>query len=168
MKLEECKEAEPEKAVPEVAEGEKDGKEGNKKNQEEPEEARSQRRLLVVGREEENIDYLKELEEELEQAEYDVFEVEDDWALLSLRFELHLLAHAFLHDCGDPERSGIYPDHLLFYYSRYFKKGLNPKNYGVDNVEELVGLVRDAVVLMCPPKVLESTLAAELEGNVEG
>ena len=46
MKLEECKEAEPEKAVPEVAEGEKDGKEGNKKNQEEPEEARSQRRLL--------------------------------------------------------------------------------------------------------------------------
>ena len=27
-----------------------------------------------------------------------------DWALLSLRFELHLLAHAFLHDCGDPER----------------------------------------------------------------
>ncbi|CAK9077479.1 unnamed protein product [Durusdinium trenchii] len=155
MKLEECKEAEPEKAVPEVAEGEKDGKEGNKKNQEEPEE-------------EENIDYLKELEEELEQAEYDVFEVEDDWALLSLRFELHLLAHAFLHDCGDPERSGIYPDHLLFYYSRYFKKGLNPKNYGVDNVEELVGLVRDAVVLMCPPKVLESTLAAELEGNVEG
>ncbi|CAK8988812.1 Hypothetical protein SCF082_LOCUS1540 [Durusdinium trenchii] len=92
----------------------------------------------------------------------------EDWALLSLRFELHLLAHAFLHDCGDPERSGIYPDHLLFYYSRYFKKGLNPKNYGVDNVEELVGLVRDAVVLMCPPKVLESTLAAELEGNVEG
>lgn len=27
-----------------------------------------------------------------------------DWALLSLRFELHLLAHSFLHDCGDPER----------------------------------------------------------------
>lgn len=33
--------------------------------------------VRVVGREEENIDYLKELEEELEQAEYDVFEVED-------------------------------------------------------------------------------------------
>lgn len=40
---------------------------------------------------------------------------------------------------------------------RYFKKGLNPKNYGVDNVEELVGLVRDAVVLMCPPKAGEGT-----------
>ena len=84
-------------------------------------------------------------------------------------------------------RSGIYPDHLLFYYNRpepvrvsqrsrltedetmclcrlligvaisgnlkrYYKKGLNPKNYGVDGIEELAGLVRDTVVLICPPK----------------
>ncbi|CAE7497007.1 unnamed protein product [Symbiodinium natans] len=132
-------------------------------------------------KEEDNVDYLKELDEEIEQADNDVFEIEDvtdigtgeplffsfgfeDWALLSLRFELHLLAHAFLHDCGDPERSGIYPDHLLFYYNRYYKKGLNPKNYGVEGIEDLVALVRDSIVI-CRPKVIESMLSPELEDN---
>ncbi|CAE7774672.1 unnamed protein product [Symbiodinium microadriaticum] len=128
----------------EAAAGEAD-KEGDKKEEAESKEKEAQE-------EEDNVDYLKELDEEIEQADNDVFEIEDvtdigtgeplffnfgfeDWALLSLRFELHLLAHAFLHDCGDPERSGIYPDHLLFYYNRYYKKGLNPKNYGVEGVE---------------------------------
>ena len=34
---------------------------------------------------------------------------------------------------------------------RYYKKGLQPKNYGVETVEELAGLVNDTVVI-CPPK----------------
>lgn len=157
----------------EAAAGEAD-KEGDKKEEAESKEKEAQE-------EEDNVDYLKELDEEIEQADNDVFEIEDvtdigtgeplffnfgfeDWALLSLRFELHLLAHAFLHDCGDPERSGIYPDHLLFYYNRYYKKGLNPKNYGVEGVEELVTLVRDSIVV-CPPKVIESMLSPELEDN---
>ncbi|CAE7742529.1 desi2, partial [Symbiodinium pilosum] len=156
---------------------EEGGKEGDKK-------VEAQKEKEAKEEEEDNVDYLKELDEEIEKADNDVFEMEDvtdigtgeplffnfgfeDWALLSLRFELHLLAHAFLHDCGDPERTGIYPDHLLFYYNRYYKKGLNPKNYGVEGVEarrELVALVRDSIVI-CPPKVIESMLSAELEDN---
>merc|ERR1712137_947109 len=58
----------------------------------------------------------------------DVFEVEDvndvgggmpltrdfspaEWALLHLRYELHLLAHSFRKDVNDPERAGIHLDH---------------------------------------------------------
>eukprot|EP00930_Biecheleria_cincta_P068818 TRINITY_DN56642_c0_g1_i1.p1 TRINITY_DN56642_c0_g1~~TRINITY_DN56642_c0_g1_i1.p1 ORF type:complete len:1014 (+),score=321.33 TRINITY_DN56642_c0_g1_i1:73-3042(+) len=131
--------------------------------------------------EDENLDYIKLLEEEMEQAENDVFAIDDvtdigtgeplfcnftfeDWAMLSLRFEIHLLAHSFLHDCGDKERAGIYPDHLLFYYNRYYKKGLNPKNYGVDGVEDLLSLIKDTAVI-CGPKVVESQLTDELESN---
>ena len=36
-------------------------------------------------------------------------------------------------------------------FLRYYKKALQPKNYGVETVEELAGLVSDTVVI-CPPK----------------
>ena len=39
-----------------------------------------------------------------------------------------------------------------WWHLRYYKKGLQPKNYGVETVEELAGLVNDTVVI-CPPKV---------------
>lgn len=120
------------------------------------------------------------LAEELEQSELDVFGCEDicdilsgeplfanfafeDWALLSLRFEMHLLVHAFKRDCGDPERTGFPPEHLQFYFQRYYKKALNPKNYGAEKVEELIRMVGDTVVVCA--RVIESQLAPELEGN---
>eukprot|EP00931_Biecheleriopsis_adriatica_P023799 TRINITY_DN1495_c0_g1_i1.p1 TRINITY_DN1495_c0_g1~~TRINITY_DN1495_c0_g1_i1.p1 ORF type:complete len:912 (-),score=269.55 TRINITY_DN1495_c0_g1_i1:83-2509(-) len=128
-----------------------------------------------------NFDYLAELEQELENNDSDVFDIEDvcdighgepvfaafafeDWALLSLRFELHLLAHAFKHDCGDPERAGIYPDHLLFYYNKYFKKGLNPRNYGVADIPTMLDMIKDTV-LICDPSIVESQVSADLETN---
>lgn len=128
------------------------------------------------------LDPLKLLEEEMEREDMDVFAVEDvgdvgtgeplfssfafeDWAMLSLRFELHLLVHAFRHDCNDPERYGIHPDHLAFYYNKYYKKGLNPKNYGVENVEHLLELIKDTVVFSTNLKVVESQLTDDLESN---
>merc|ERR1719181_640900 len=89
----------------------------------------------------------------------------EDWALLSLRFELHLLVHAFQHDCGDPERPGISTEHLGFYYNKYFKKGLNPKNYGLESPEELVELIYDTVLVSKRTKVMESQLIDDLESN---
>merc|ERR1719203_809983 len=86
----------------------------------------------------------------------------EDWALLSLRFELHMLVHAFRKDVDDPERLGIHLDHLAFYYNRYFKKTLSPKDYGVESFREIVDLVSDAV-LVTPKSVLESTLEGEME-----
>merc|ERR1719414_1050989 len=87
----------------------------------------------------------------------------EDWALLSLRFELHLLQAAFKHDVDDPERIGIHENHLLFYFSKYFKKQLHPKSYGKDSVQEVVELVKDAVRLDESSKVLASTLKEEPE-----
>eukprot|EP00971_Amphidinium_carterae_P123953 2455024-Amphidinium_carterae.1 len=94
-------------------------------------------------------------ESKLENPDLDVFGVEDvcdvegtgvplfglfvfeDWALMSLRFELHLLVHSFKKDMDDPERVGIHPSNLPFYYTKYFKKSFSTGNYGVDTCEAL-------------------------------
>merc|ERR1712207_129901 len=34
----------------------------------------------------------------------------EDWTMMALRFELHLLAHAFRRDVNDQERPGIHVD----------------------------------------------------------
>jgi len=86
----------------------------------------------------------------------------EDWTMMSLRFELHLLAHAFRHDVEDPERTGIHLDHLAFYYNKYFKKALSTKYYGVETFKELVEMVNDAV-FVTKKEVLESQLDAEME-----
>eukprot|EP00928_Gymnodinium_smaydae_P011054 TRINITY_DN14132_c0_g2_i1.p1 TRINITY_DN14132_c0_g2~~TRINITY_DN14132_c0_g2_i1.p1 ORF type:complete len:1166 (+),score=190.04 TRINITY_DN14132_c0_g2_i1:185-3499(+) len=128
-------------------------------------------------------DPLKDLEEFMDKRDFDVFVVDDvcdvegvseplfahfafeDWALLGLRFELHLLTHAFSQDCSDPERRGICLQHLPFYYTRYFKKGLIAKDYGVDNLDDLVAMVDDTLVVETRFKILESQLSQELESN---
>mmetsp|Transcript_31905 Transcript_31905/g.94860 ORF Transcript_31905/g.94860 Transcript_31905/m.94860 type:complete len:882 (-) Transcript_31905:62-2707(-) len=125
-------------------------------------------------------DPLKLLEAELERQDLDIFGVQDvcdigegeplfanfsfeDWALLSLRFELHMLVHAFKHDCGDAERTGFNTEHLAFYYNKYYKKGMNPKNYGVDTVENVLAMIKDTTVVC--GKVIESQVTDDLETN---
>jgi len=86
----------------------------------------------------------------------------EDWALLTLRVEMHLLLHAFKPDVKDPERVGIYVDNLLFYYNRYFRKTINLKGFGVENIQELLGFVKDTVLLN-DQSVLEAQLSEELD-----
>jgi len=50
---------------------------------------------------------------------------------LDLSPVLFLLLHGFVKDVDDPERVGIPESHVLFYYSKYFRKQLNPKAFGV-------------------------------------
>lgn len=137
----------------------------------------------AVREEDKDKDPMQLLEEEMDREDVDIFGVEDvcdvegcegtsmplfsnfafeDWALLSLRFELHLLVHAFRHDAEDPERTGIPAEHLAFYYNKYYKKMLNPKNYGVDTVDDLVELVKDTVPM---EKLIESMVSDDLESN---
>eukprot|EP00435_Cladocopium_sp_Y103_P023397 s667_g5.t1 len=91
----------------------------------------------------------------------------EDWSMLSLRFELHLLSHAFRKDANDADRVLVPLDHLPFYYNRYFKKALSTKTYGADTVEEVARLVRDTLLVTKNPisklRVLESQLPEELE-----
>merc|ERR1712217_389768 len=109
----------------------------------------------------------------------DVFEVEDvndvgggmplmrdfsqaEWAILNLRYELHLLAHSFRKDVNDPERAGIHLDHLDFYYNKYFRRQLNPKRFGCTTLAEVVALARDTV-FVTEGKILEALLQEDQE-----
>ena len=49
----------------------------------------------------------------------------EDWALLTLRYELHLLSHAFKKDVDDPERPGFSDTHLSFYYNKLKRGGFS-------------------------------------------
>jgi len=89
----------------------------------------------------------------------------EDWTLMSLRYELHLMAHAFSTDSNDSDRVAVPVEHLQFYYQKYYKKVLNPKAFGVDNCEELVDLIRDTVLITGKSKVLEAQLPEDLEST---
>lgn len=87
----------------------------------------------------------------------------EDWTMMSLRYEIHLLAHSFMRDVKDPDRIGIHLDHLTFYYSKYFKKALNVKYFGVETMHDLIDLIRDTAVVSRKVKVVETQLPDDLE-----
>merc|ERR1712190_85500 len=119
----------------------------------------------------------EDIDEEAED-EVDIFLVEDvkdvgtgaplfadfameDWALLQLRMELYYLQAAFRKDVDDPERTSIPDAHIAFYYNKYFKKTLNPKNFGKATNSDLCVLVKDTVKIDEAELVLSSVLADE-------
>eukprot|EP00933_Yihiella_yeosuensis_P025995 TRINITY_DN2017_c0_g1_i1.p1 TRINITY_DN2017_c0_g1~~TRINITY_DN2017_c0_g1_i1.p1 ORF type:complete len:831 (-),score=286.51 TRINITY_DN2017_c0_g1_i1:267-2759(-) len=88
----------------------------------------------------------------------------EDWALLQLRSELHLLQSGFKADVNDPDREHIPEQHLAFYYGRYFQpKQLNPKMFGFDSNSDLLDLIKDTVTLGGEPIVLTSQLAEDVD-----
>eukprot|EP00420_Gonyaulax_spinifera_P029359 CAMPEP_0197877918 /NCGR_PEP_ID=MMETSP1439-20131203/6460_1 /TAXON_ID=66791 /ORGANISM="Gonyaulax spinifera, Strain CCMP409" /LENGTH=861 /DNA_ID=CAMNT_0043497297 /DNA_START=57 /DNA_END=2639 /DNA_ORIENTATION=+ len=89
----------------------------------------------------------------------------EDWAMLTLRWELFTLQAAFAKDVNDPDRKGIHETHLPFYYSRYYKKQLNSKAYGKDSLESLCDLVKDAVMIDSSERLLASQLKEEQESH---
>jgi len=87
----------------------------------------------------------------------------EDWTMMSLRVEFHLLAHSFRKDVNDPDRPGMILEHLPFYYNKYFKKALNCKLYGFEAVKELFDYVRDTVCATGSNQVIEAMLPDDLE-----
>merc|ERR1711957_368397 len=85
-----------------------------------------------------------------------------DWAMMALRHELHLMAHAFRREINDPERTGIHLDHLAFYYQKYYSKQIVAKTYGVESFNDLVALIQDTVVVT-DKHVLDAHLDDEME-----
>jgi len=77
---------------------------------------------------------------------------------LSLRYELHLLAHAFRHDVADPDRPGFHESHLLFYFNKYFAKSIDFKKMGLETFEELCALIKDSVALNEKTKFVEAAM----------
>lgn len=69
----------------------------------------------------------------------------EDWALLSTRFELHLLLHAFKKDLNDADRPSFGEDHLAFYFGKYFKRQFSIKYFGADTIADFVELLKDTL-----------------------
>jgi len=150
------------------------------------EKAKAEGKELEEEKEEEKA--LMEVEEEEEEEEpqvdfdgIDVFGVEDildvggkaplfkdfqfeDFAMMSLRFELNLLVASFAQDCNDPDRTGAHVDHLAFYYQKYFGKSLTAQSFGVQKLAEAVALVDDTVSLN-DKSVVESLMPSDLESS---
>ncbi|CAK0824489.1 unnamed protein product [Prorocentrum cordatum] len=86
----------------------------------------------------------------------------EDWVMLSLRFELHLMAHSFARDTDDSDRPGMHIDHLAFYYSRYFQKVLSLGYYGASTVAQLLEMCRDTIEVR-KNKVVASLVPDDLD-----
>merc|ERR1711924_395870 len=69
----------------------------------------------------------------------------EDWAMVSLRAEFHMLVHSFKKDMDDPERTGFHETHAGFYYNKYMKKHLETKHYGKNSMSDLVKLLPEVV-----------------------
>jgi len=115
---------------------------------------------------------------EINAEDVDVFSVEDvtdigngeplfahfvyeDWVLLTLRFELNLLVHAFRHDLDDPERQTFHENHLTFYYNKYYRKQLNIKLYGVNKLADLMDIVKDTMTINAQNSTIEPQLSED-------
>lgn len=82
----------------------------------------------------------------------------EDWALLQLRYESYLLQESFKKDVDDPDRTDIPEVHIAFYFSKYFKRTLNPQVFNFKTVGELLDLVKDTVIVSGEPAVLTSNM----------
>jgi len=101
----------------------------------------------------------------------------EDWLLLGWRYELHLLAHAFVDDVADEDIPGIPENHVPFYFELYFGTKFSPKEkLGVSGgVAAVMQLLREPVHLAegsnpGAPKILRSSLEkdAPLSAFVKG
>jgi len=127
---------------------------------------------------EDEVDLLQKLTDDLLQAEKDVFLAPDvcnirdgkplfssfsfeDWALLSLRFEIHLMIHSFRKD--SKKNPDINPLQIAICYNMYFKKVLNPINYGMRDMDEVLAMIDDTVV--ASSEAVDSQLTDSLHSN---
>jgi len=87
----------------------------------------------------------------------------EDWALMSLRFELLLLVKSFKKDVNDDDRPGMPEAHLPFYYNKYYRKQLNTRFFGMNTTAELVNMVKDTVAINDSDSIIVSQLPEDTE-----
>eukprot|EP00811_Abedinium_folium_P003208 NODE_1294_length_2532_cov_4.851559.p2 GENE.NODE_1294_length_2532_cov_4.851559~~NODE_1294_length_2532_cov_4.851559.p2 ORF type:complete len:357 (+),score=163.59 NODE_1294_length_2532_cov_4.851559:972-2042(+) len=82
----------------------------------------------------------------------------EDWALLTLRAEMHYMLHAFRRQLDDADRPSFPEDQLNFYYQRFFKRAFDVKLFGVATFQALTAHVKDAVAVEASTTMLEAKL----------
>ncbi|CAE6972650.1 Hnrnpu [Symbiodinium natans] len=88
--------------------------------------------------------------------------VYEDWTLLTLRAELHLLLHSFKKDLDDPDRPGFVEAHLAYYYQKYFKKSWNFGQYGLAKFTDLLDIMKDALTVDSTSNFLQAVQAEDV------
>jgi len=86
----------------------------------------------------------------------------EDWVLLMLRIEFHLMVHSFKKDVTDQERPGIHVENVPYYYNKYFRKTFTASHYGFESNQKVVELLKDTVTLSAQ-KVLVPELDEDLD-----
>ena len=71
----------------------------------------------------------------------------EDWALLSIRYELHLLMHALRQNRHVHAQTTLPQAHLAAHYNKYFGKEFKISNYGFKGVSELAEVIKDTVLI---------------------
>jgi len=115
---------------------------------------------------------------EIDVEDLDVFGVEDvtdigngeplfanfayeDWTLMSVRYELHLLLLSFKKDLNDPDRPSFTEKDVSFYFNRYFKKTFALKTFAVSSFADFVELVKDTLSVDAESGFLKGVLAED-------
>merc|ERR1712048_1388225 len=61
----------------------------------------------------------------------------EDWVIFQLRFQIHLLLHAFRRDAGEP----VHHTCFAFYYYVFFENRFEEANFGQDSFEGVFNLI---------------------------
>jgi hypothetical protein len=69
----------------------------------------------------------------------------EDWALLCIRYEIHLLIHAYGRDVDGFLQPFLPQDQLSATYHTYFSKDLEVHAYGFKEFDELAEIIKDTV-----------------------
>lgn len=85
----------------------------------------------------------------------------EDWVLVSLRYELHLLVQAFKHDVADEDRPSFPDANLEFYYQKYYGKKLHLSTFGVSSNDDLIDMIKDSITINSESRFLEAVLPEE-------
>jgi hypothetical protein len=93
----------------------------------------------------------------------------EDWILLTLRVELHIMLRAFKADVTDkdPERKGITTKTLPYYYEKFLGKAWDPYAFGQPTLEKILEYASDAVGVSSGLLTLKSKEALPLEAFVK-
>eukprot|EP00913_Durusdinium_trenchii_P017920 g16839.t1 len=83
----------------------------------------------------------------------------EDWQLLELRVQLHLLVHGYKHAMQDPERVTFHESHTEFYYEIFYRRPIGLRNFGAGKLSDLLEMVKDTLEIFPKTSVLDPQLS---------
>ncbi|CAK8985144.1 Heterogeneous nuclear ribonucleoprotein U [Durusdinium trenchii] len=83
----------------------------------------------------------------------------EDWQLLELRVQLHLLVHGYKHAMQDPERVTFHESHTEFYYEIFYRRPIDLRNFGAGKLSDLLEMVKDTLEIFPKTSVLDPQLS---------